>query len=172
MHNKQDDSTPVTVNNLSDLFYERVKRSANKVAYRYYDEDWNDLTWLDISKKVELWHAAFRHEGLMKGDRVAIMMGNCPDWVIFDQAAYSLGLIVVPVYTNDRTENIRYILKNSNAKIFFIEEPTHCKELLANFDPVDTLELKDLVRIVPYKEIKDYNNPLLVKANNLFASYD
>ncbi|MDH5369391.1 MAG: AMP-binding protein, partial [Gammaproteobacteria bacterium] len=133
MNNKQDYITPITVNNLSDLFYERVKRSADHVAYRYYDDNdeiWKDLTWLDISKKVALWHTAFRHEGLVKGDRVAIMMRNCPDWVIFDQAAYSLGLVVVPVYTNDRTENIRYILENANVKIFFIEDPSTCKDLI------------------------------------------
>ena len=121
MLKKQDYITPVTAHTLSDLFYERVKRSSDDVAYRYFDntdESWKDLTWTDISKQVELWHAAFRHEGLAKGDRVAIMMGNCPDWVIFDQAAYSLGLVIVPIYTDDRAENIRYILENSNAKIF------------------------------------------------------
>lgn len=171
MHNKQDYITPVAVNNLSDLFYERVKRSANKVAYQYYDEGWNDLTWQDISKKVELWHAAFRHEGLVKGDRVAIMMGNCPDWVIFDQAAYSLGLVVVPVYTNDRVENIRYILKNANVKIFFIEDPSHCKALLTNDDTSDTHELNDLVRIITHYKIEDYNSSLLAQVNSWLPSY-
>ena len=171
MHNKQDYITPVAVNNLSDLFYERVKRSANKVAYQYYDDGWNDLTWQDISKKVELWHAAFRHEGLVKGDRVAIMMGNCPDWVIFDQAAYSLGLVVVPVYTNDRVENIRYILKNANVKIFFIEDPSRCKALLTNNDSSDMHELNDLVRIITHYKVEDYNSSLLVQVNNWLPSY-
>lgn len=171
MHNKQDYITPVAVNNLSDLFYERVKRSANKVAYQYYDEGWNDLTWQDISKKVELWHAAFRHEGLVKGDRVAIMMGNCPDWVIFDQAAYSLGLVVVPVYTNDRVENIRYILKNANVKIFFIEDPSHCKALLTQNDSSDIHELNDLVRIITHYKIEDYNSSLLVQVNSWLPTY-
>jgi len=174
MHKKQDYITPVTANTLSDLFYERVKRSTNKVAYTYYDdteESWQDLTWQDVSKKVELWHSAFRHEGLVKGDRVAIMMRNCPDWVIFDQAAFSLGLVVVPVYTNDRVENIRYILKDANVKIFFIEDPSRCKALLTNTDLADKFELKDLVRIVTHKEIDKYNNPLLVQVNSWLPSY-
>lgn len=174
MHKKQDYITPVTANTLSDLFYERVKRSANKVAYTYYDdtdESWHDLTWQDVSKKVELWHAAFRHEGLVKGDRVAIMMRNCPDWVIFDQAAFSLGLVVVPVYTNDRTENIRYILENANVKIFFIEDPSRCKALLTNADSTDKFEFKDLVRIVTHQETETFNNPLLIQVNSWIPSY-
>ena len=171
MYKKQDYITPVTAHNLSDLFYERVRRSPEKVAYRYFDsndENWKDLTWLDISKKVELWHTAFRHEGLAKGDRVAIMMGNCPDWVIFDQAAYSLGLVVVPIYTNDRTENIRYILENANIKVFFIEDLLNCKELL-NSDVAS--ELKDLIRIVTHQDISQYASPLLKQVENWLPSY-
>ena len=171
MYKKQDYITPVTAHTLSDLFYERVKRSSDEVAYRYFDnsdESWKDLTWKDISKQVELWHTAFRHEGLSKGDRVAIMMGNCPDWVIFDQAAFSLGLVVVPIYTNDRAENIRYILENSNVKIFFIEDPLHCEELL-NVDA--TSELKDLIRVVTYQDISKYKNPLLSQVKNWLPSY-
>lgn len=174
MHKKQDYITPVTANTLSDLFYERVKRSANKVAYTYYDdtdESWHDLTWQDVSKKVELWHTAFRHEGLVKGDRVAIMMRNCPDWVVFDQAAYSLGLVIVPVYTNDRTENIRYILENANVKIFFIEDPSRCTALLTNADSEDKFEFKDLVRIITHQETESFNNPLLVQVNSWLPSY-
>lgn len=169
MYKEQDYITPLTVNNLSDLFYERVKRSTDKVAYRYHDESWKNLTWHDISKKVELWHAAFRHEGLVKGDRVAIMMKNCPDWVVFDQAAYSLGLVVVPVYTNDRTDNIRYILEDANVKIFFIEDPLQCTFLLTN--STDKPQPKDLIRVVTPQPVDSLDNPILVQVNNWLPSY-
>lgn len=174
MYKQQDYITPVTVNNLSDLFYERVKRSDNKVAYTYYDEEnatWADLTWQDMARQVELWHSAFRHEGLVKGDRVAIMMRNCPDWVVFDQAAYSMGLIVVPVYTNDRAENIRYILEDASVKVFFIEDPTHCKELIENESVFNGDGLKDLARIVTHQAIDDYKNPRLAQVKNWLPSY-
>jgi len=174
MNIKQDYITPLTVSTLSDLFYERVKRSLNDVAYRYYDdndETWKDLTWENISKEVELWHTAFRHEVLIKGDRVAIMMRNCPDWVIFDQAAYSLGLVVVPIYTNDRVENIRYILENANIKIFFIEDPSVCKELLNNEENFEKQGLNNLLRIVTYQSISHYNNSRLVLTKDWLPSY-
>jgi len=169
MNNKQDYITPQSASNLSDLFYERVKRSSEVVAYQYFNHEensWKDLTWHEVSKQVELWHTAFRHEGLVKGDRVAIMMSNCPDWVVFDQAAYSLGLVVVPVYTNDRAENIRYILENANVKIFFIEEPSHCQKLLNDGGS----SLNDLLRIVTHKPIDTYN-PKLVQVNQWLPSY-
>ena len=174
MNNNQNYITPETAKNLSDLFYQRIKRSANEVAYRFYDDNddiWKDLTWFDISKKVELWHSAFRHEGLVKGDRVAIMMRNSPDWVIFDQAAYSLGLVVVPIYTNDRNENIRYILQNANVKIFFIEDPAICKELLADEALFDEQGLNELLRIVTHQPVTDYNNSRLLQVDKWLPSY-
>lgn len=171
MKNKQDYITPVTAKTLSDLFYERVKRSENEMAYRYYDEGWKDLTWNDVAKQVELWHTAFRHEELVKGDRVAIMMGNCPDWVIFDQAAYSLGLVVVPVYTNDRLENIRYILKNANVKVFFIDDPSLCKDMLANDNAMNDMGLTELLRIVTHRSIAGFNNSRLMQIKDWLPSY-
>jgi len=169
MNNNQNYITPVAANNLSDLFYERVKRSANKVAYRYYNEEnesWQELSWHSVSKQVERWHAAFRREGLAKGDRVAIMMTNCPDWVVFDQAAYSLGLVVVPIYTNDRTDNIRYILENADVKVFYIEDPSRCTALLS-----DDIQIANILRIVTDKAIGNYSNPLLVQTENWLPSY-
>ena len=171
MKKQQDYITPATSKNLSELFYERVKRSENKVAYKYFDDVWKELTWHEISKKVELWHAAFRHEGLNKGDRVAIMMKNSPEWVIFDQAAYSLGLVVVPIYTNDRAENIRYILDNANVKILFIEDLSSCENLFTASSEGDRLLPKDLRRVVTLQETESYNNPLLVQVNKWLPSY-
>lgn len=170
MNKNQDYITPETANNLSDLFYERVKKSADKVAYQNYENDvWVNYTWNDISKQVELWHTAFRHEGLVKGDHVAIMMANSPEWVIFDQAAYSLGLVVVPIYTNDRTENIRYILEHANIKVFFIEDPSICKSLLTNDNT--EIELPELIRIVTHYPIENFKDKRLKQVENWLPSY-
>jgi long-chain acyl-CoA synthetase len=68
-------------------------------------------------------------EGLAKGDRVALMLRNCPQWVMFDQAAMSLGLIVVPLYTVDRAENIAYIVNDSQVKVLLFETSEQWKEL-------------------------------------------
>ncbi len=163
--------SPVNASNLSDLFYERVRRSPEQTAYRYYDntaEAWQTLSWQDIAKQVQRWHNAFRHEGLVKGDRVAIMMNNSPEWVIFDQAAYSLGLVVVPIYTNDRSDNIHYILEDANVKVFFIEEPARCQALL---EKDLQQQLPDLCRVVSRDAVTDSSNPLLVQMEQWLPSY-
>ena len=105
---------------LDGLFRERVKRTPEGIAYRDYNQqhaNWRDYTWAQINHQVARWQAALEKDGLKAGDRVAVMMRNSPEWVIFDQAAMGLGLVVVPLYTQDRPDNVAYILNDSGCKV-------------------------------------------------------
>ncbi len=109
---------------LHGLFLERVRRTPDTVAYRYFDlktEKWLDLTWTQVRDQVARWQAALLKENVQSGDRVAIMLRNCPQWVMFDQAALSLGLSVVPLYVVDRPDNVAYIVNDSGAKVLLFE---------------------------------------------------
>ncbi len=120
----QDVITPEQAVTLYGLFLERVRRSQDKIAYRHFDirqQVWVDLSWGQMRDQVARWQAALAKEGLAKGDRVAIMLRNCPQWVMFDQAAMSLGLITVPLYTVDRPDNIAYIVNDSQVKVLLFE---------------------------------------------------
>lgn len=46
-----------------------------------------------------------------------MLLKNCVDWVCFDLAAQSLGLVVVPLYTADHAENTANILADSEARL-------------------------------------------------------
>ena len=84
---------------LSGLFRERVRRSPDAIAYRQFDprtRHWEDTRWSEMAESVARWQAAMLREGLARGDRVAVMLRNCREWVMFDQAAHGLGLVVVP----------------------------------------------------------------------------
>jgi len=128
----QDVITPLQAVTLHGLFLERVRRMPDKEAYRYFDvprNEWVSLSWRQMSEQVARWQAALAKEGLAKGDRVALMLRNCPQWVMFDQAAMSLGLICVPLYTVDRAENIAYIVNDSQCKAMLFETAEQWKEL-------------------------------------------
>ncbi len=109
---------------LHGLFLERIKRTPDNVAYRYFDmqqETWESLTWAQMRDHVARWQAALLSENLAAGDRVAIMLRNCPQWVMFEQAAMSLGLVVVPLYVVDRPDNVAYIINNAEVKVLLFE---------------------------------------------------
>jgi len=117
---------------LDGLFRERVKRTPDLVAYRDYNEthkNWRDYTWAQINHQVARWQAALEKDGIKQGDRVAVMLKNSPEWVTYDQAALGLGLVVVPLYTQDRAENVAYIIENAGCKVLLIEGAEQWKEL-------------------------------------------
>ena len=125
------------------LFRERVRRSPEAIAYRYFDDKeslWKGSTWKEMGVEVARWQAALQKESLDKGDRVAIMAENCREWVICDQAALGLGLVLVPLYTQDRADNATYILKDCDAKLLVIGNQEQWSNLSQNPHALDTVD--------------------------------
>jgi long-chain acyl-CoA synthetase len=141
-----------TAGTLAGLFRERVRRTPEATAYRHYDETtgrWQDSSWADMAAAVAQWQAAFTGENLLPGDRVAILMRNSREWVIFDQAALGCGLVVVPLYLDDRPENTAYILNNADVKLLYLCGAEQWERLLTVHD-----RLAALVRIVTQKPVE------------------
>jgi long-chain acyl-CoA synthetase len=133
-HNSDHIITPDEAVTLHGIFLERVKHSPDSIAYRYFDVQqnaWLTLTWSQVRDQVARWQAALLGEKLEAGDRVAIMLRNCPSWVIFEQAAMSLGLVVVPLYTVDRPDNIAYIVNDAGVKVLLFENAEQWQALSA-----------------------------------------
>jgi long-chain acyl-CoA synthetase len=153
--NGQDIITSQIASTLPALFRERVKRTPQQVAYRFFDKDgkaWQSVTWSDMSKQVARWQAALAQENLAPGDRVAIMLHNCPQWVMFDQAALGLGLVTVPLYTNDSPDNVAYIINQAQVKLVLLDGAAQWKHLYSVRD-----ELSTLTRIVLVQAFDDKN---------------
>ncbi len=78
----------------------------------------NEITYRELNEKIKLTAAALESLGVKKGDRVALMLPNCPQYVYAFYACMQLGAVVVqvnPLYTPDELE---YILNDSGAEVF------------------------------------------------------
>lgn len=108
---------------LTDLFLERVRQSPQGRAYRWFDgQNWVDMSWGEAGEAVGRWHAALAKENLKPGERVGLCSRNRIEWMLFDQAALSLGLVVVPLFYNDRPDNMAYCLNDAGAKLLLLED--------------------------------------------------
>ncbi len=108
---------------LDGLFRLRVKRSPERTAYTGYDKQarqWTDYSWADMARQVDRWRLALATEGFSTGDRVAIRLRNGVEWVAFDMAAMSEGLVTVPLYTEDRPDNVAYIIQDAAVRLLFV----------------------------------------------------
>ncbi|WP_350134445.1 long-chain fatty acid--CoA ligase [Nitrosomonas sp.] len=128
---------------LDGLFKARVQRTPQKVAYRYFNavsEEWANYTWEQMNHWVARWQAALMKESLEAGDRVAVMMKNCPEWVMFEQAALGLGLVVIPLYTDDRVENAAYVINDANVKLLLLDNSHQWQQFLTIHNEIEGLQ--------------------------------
>ncbi|MGB5427590.1 MAG: long-chain fatty acid--CoA ligase [Gammaproteobacteria bacterium] len=141
---------------LAGLFRERVARTPDAIAYRQFnaaDNQWHDYSWAEMATEVARWQAALANEPLQPGDRVAILLRNCKEWVSFDQAALGCGLVIVPLYIDDRPESMAYILNNSGCKVLLIRGQEQWEGIQTVLHELDTL-----VRIVTLETVNNTTN--------------
>jgi long-chain acyl-CoA synthetase len=114
------------------LFAERVKRSGDKKAYTQFDtvkNEWVDYSWNEMSTDVARWRRAIIADNFKPGERAAIRLSNSREWVLFDQAVLAQGMVVVPVYMEDRADNISYILEDTGAALLLLDNLGQWQEL-------------------------------------------
>ena len=117
---------------IADCFEKRVAATPDKAAYRFFDAQssvWKEHTWRQAHERVQQMRAALEREKLAVGERVAIMAKNGPDWVFFDQAAQALGLVVVPLFVDDRPDNVAYCLNDSGTRVIMVQGAEQCAKL-------------------------------------------
>lgn len=77
--------------------------------------------------------------GIQAGDRVGLISENRPEWSIADLAILSTGGVVVPLYTTQAPDQIKFILEDSGARALLISGGRILKHAREGFDGLDKL---------------------------------
>lgn len=88
-----------------------------------------DLTWVNAGKIVAEFAAALLEKGVRRGDTVALLSWNCPEWVWTDLAIQTLGAVAVPIYPNSAAEAVNYIVKDCGAKLLLGDSPAQTSKV-------------------------------------------
>ncbi len=113
--------------------------SRNALGYRK-DKEYRYITYADLWERVRRLRAALHSMGLRKGDRLAILSENRPEWAIADLAAQSMGVISVPIYATLPTSQVRYIVSDSAARILVVSDKKQLAKAQEFRDGIRTLE--------------------------------
>jgi crotonobetaine/carnitine-CoA ligase len=101
-----------------------------------------DLSYAELDELADRAAAALLASGVRRGDAVAIMMRNCPEWIALWFGAVKIGAVVVPVNVAFRGDGLAHILGNSRAALTAVDA-----DLLPQLDPVRA-ELAEPGRLV------------------------
>lgn len=81
---------------------------------------WRDISTEDFVSTVRSLALGLDSLGIREGDRVAILSENRPEWTAFDHAILNLGAVGVPIYPTLLTDQVRFILDNSQARALVV----------------------------------------------------
>ena len=81
-------------------------------------------TWLDIDRAVDSFAAGLVQRGLHAGDRVAILLGNCVEFVIAYYGAARAGLVSVPLNPAYTSAEVAVLLADSGARMLIVQPST------------------------------------------------
>src|SRR5918997_616078 len=102
--------------------------------------EWLHISGEDFVRRIRAVAMGLSALGVRKGDRVALLSENRPDWSAADLAILSLGAVNVPIYTTQAPEQVRYILEDSGARVLFVSGRKVFKHARPGIEPVKALE--------------------------------
>ena len=115
---------------IPEVFFETVKTCPAKPCLLYKKEGvYFPITYKDLAKKVETLAVGLGKIGVTRGDKVAILSENRPEWVITDLATMAVGGIVVPLHTTLNPKALLNILNHSGAKVLVVSNSDFLKSL-------------------------------------------
>ncbi len=102
---------------IGEMFKKQAEKLGNKTALMYKEGGkYRPISYsefLDYSLKVA---RGLKKRGIKKGDKISILAENSHNWVITDMACQLLGAVSVPIYATNTSEQVEFILNNSEAK--------------------------------------------------------
>lgn len=105
---------------LVDVFFASVAHDVQRHVMFKRGSDWQIMSSRQLYGYVAKLARTLKEWGIQKGDRVAILSENRPEWMIADFACVSSGIIDVPIYATLTAEQTLYLLQNSRARIVFV----------------------------------------------------
>jgi long-chain acyl-CoA synthetase len=111
----------MAVQTVCDIFYRSVDtyRKSEHLKYKK-DGTWRAIGSLELRLAVEETSMGLRCLGIDKGDTVAILSENRPEWAIADLATLCAGARDATIYATLTPAQVQYILADSEAKLVFV----------------------------------------------------
>jgi long-chain acyl-CoA synthetase len=101
---------------------------------------WEWMTYLEFGKQTDAFRAALSELGLKRGDRVAVIANNRPEWAIAAYACFGLGVAFVPMYEAQLPKDWEFIVKDCEAKGLIVATDAIAKKTQPFLESIPSLE--------------------------------
>ncbi|HEV8408748.1 MAG TPA: AMP-dependent synthetase/ligase, partial [Sphingomicrobium sp.] len=117
--------------NLVSLFLVRAAEKGDEpFLWAKHEDEWRSTSWSEAARQVASLAQSLKKIGLRRGDRVALVSENRPEWLIADLAIMAAGCVTVPTYTTNTARDHIHILGNSGARAVIVSNQKLAKNLI------------------------------------------
>ena len=133
-----------TIPSLIRNIVKNIHPDSNTFMTHKVNDAWVEISYRQALDKIDAISAYFLEIGIAKGDRLALIIENCPDYIYYDQALQQIGAINTSIYPTLTETEIEYILNDSGARTILVGNPFLLRKVVkvANNCP-------SLIRIIP-----------------------
>jgi long-chain acyl-CoA synthetase len=137
----------MSIQTLNDILLAVCQSQRDRVMLQREVLGWIPISSTELYRNVVGMARALESWGIRKGDRVAILSENRPEWTITDFAALALGAVTVPVYSTQTAEQTSFILNDSGARIVAVSTKSQLEKVLTiqQHTPVERIVVMDAV---------------------------
>jgi len=115
---------------LNQLFFDAVSKYNRPDALQVkVGGTYRPISHVEVADRVRRAARGLTSLGVRRGDRVAILSENRPEWAIADFACLSVGLTDVPIYPTLPADQIAYMLKDSGAVAIFVSNKAQAEKI-------------------------------------------
>jgi len=113
---------------IGSLVDERARQHGGREALAFKGERW---TFARLGEEVDRAARGLMALGIAPGDKVALWMLNRPEWIVAALAVMKIGAVLVPINTRFRTDDVRYVVGQSDSVALIIAERSGPVDYLA-----------------------------------------
>ena len=128
---------------IPELFQRLTAKFAGETrpVVRYKSEgSYKGISYSDLHARVETFANGLAALGVERGDRVAIVSENRPEWIIADQAIVALGAVDVPLYPTMTSKQIEFIFNDAGVKLAIVSNQFQLNKVMRAYPEIKTLE--------------------------------
>ncbi|HVE75434.1 MAG TPA: long-chain fatty acid--CoA ligase [Actinomycetota bacterium] len=128
-------------NTLVEIFQNRVAKTPDLPALRAkIDGQWKVTTFRDYGQQAREVANGLLSLGVQKGENVALLSNDRPEWLITDAGILLTGAASVPVYVTNSPSQVAYVVGHSDSKVAFVENQDQLDKVLKTKNEIPKLE--------------------------------
>jgi long-chain acyl-CoA synthetase len=152
-------------NTIPRIFWHRVHEWRNKTAMREKKFGiWKDISWQTYGEKAKYVGLGLVEQGLERGDRVAIISENNPEWLYSDMGILAVGGVTVGIYTTDSPNQVEYVVGHSGSKFYIAEDEEQLDKILEVRENLPHLEK---IIVMDMEGLRHFSDPMVMSFDEL-----